>query len=107
MGVAFGPRETEQVVDLPSDYAAQVVRQWELADLRDRWRHTAELPPAAVETSPAPKPGHRTPQTVVDAFCCVVHGGDANRLARWLTDHPRDASHLRTIWEAKCSIAAA
>lgn len=30
-----------------SDYAEDLVRQWELNDPRDRWRHTGERPPSA------------------------------------------------------------
>jgi hypothetical protein len=28
-------------------YVEDLVRQWELADPRDRWRHTGEAPPPA------------------------------------------------------------
>jgi hypothetical protein len=55
---------------------------------------------------PAPRP-YRTPQTVVDAFFYVVRNHDADYLARWLIEHPLDASHLKKLWEAKCSTAAA
>jgi hypothetical protein len=102
-----------EIIDAEGDdtigpgYAADIVRQWELADARDRWRHTGEAPPAAVEMLPAAKPTYTTPQSVVDAFWCVMQSGDADYLSRWLIDHPLDASHLKKVWEAKCSTAAA
>ncbi|MCK1540652.1 hypothetical protein IVB12_01260 [Bradyrhizobium sp. 179] len=40
MSLAFSPAE-----GLQSDYASRLVMQWELADPRDRWRWTGELPP--------------------------------------------------------------
>jgi hypothetical protein len=72
---------------LDSDYAAQIVRQWEMADSRDRWRHTGELPPAP-EAIPGPtsRPP-RVPQSTIDAFKYVVGLGDPDLLARWLRDH--------------------
>jgi len=42
MAFAFG---WVGIDEIPSDRAVQLVRQWELADPRDRWRHTGELPP--------------------------------------------------------------
>jgi hypothetical protein len=88
-------------------YAADIVRQWEMADSRDRWRHTGEAPPAAILAPPATKPFYATPQSVVDAFWCTVQSGDADHLSQWLTDHPLDASYLKKLWEAKCLTAAA
>jgi hypothetical protein len=94
--------------DLPLDYAAQIVRQWEMADPRDAWRHTGELPPAPKVERPSTKTIHRTtPQSTVDAFWCVIQQDNADYLARWLENHPLDVSHLTGIWEAKCSTAAA
>jgi hypothetical protein len=86
-------------------YAADIVRQWELADARDRWRHTGEAPPA-IEISPATKPAYRTPQSTIDAFFCVVRSDDPDLIAHWLADHPADAAHLHEIWGQKCAIAA-
>jgi hypothetical protein len=105
-------------------HAADLVRQWEAADPRDRWQHTGEAPP------PAAKPAllyrsvardgvasavelqrtiddfsraraYRTPQSTIDAFWYVVRLDDPDYLARWLADHPRDSSHLLKIWKAK------
>jgi hypothetical protein len=86
-------------------YAADIVRQWELADARDRWRHTGEAPPA-IEISPATKPAYRTPQSTIDAFWCVVRSDDPDLIARWLAGHPADVAHLHEIWGQKCAIAA-
>lgn len=71
--------------ELPSDYAAQLVKQWELDDPRDRWRWTGELPPPP-EKTPDPRP-RQVPQSTVDAFRYVVGLGDADHLRRWLRDH--------------------
>ncbi|PDT57109.1 hypothetical protein CO678_35105 [Bradyrhizobium diazoefficiens] len=94
MGEAFAP-----VDDLPSDYASQLVMQWELADPRDRWRWTGEQPPAqqvaAVEKAP-----HRTSQSTIDAFHFVLSLGDSERLAAWLSQHPNDAPALFKSVEA-------
>jgi hypothetical protein len=92
--------------EFENEYAARLVRQWELADPRDRWRHTGELPPAP--TSPVPvQSEYRPPRSVIDAFWLVARGGNADALAVWLADHPLDAQHLHNLWEAKCSTAAA
>src|SRR5689334_17153816 len=47
MAEAFAPGGVLHPLSLPTDHAAQMLRQWELADPRDRWRHTGELPPPA------------------------------------------------------------
>ena len=43
--MAHAFESTEDEIDLPRDYAGQIVRQWEIADPRDRWKHTGEAPP--------------------------------------------------------------
>lgn len=80
--------------DPPSDYAAQLVRQWELNDERDNWKHTGGRPPTDdvrnSDVSGKPARHVRTnapPQSSVDAFKHVVGLGDADHLARWLRDH--------------------
>ena len=84
----------EQAPDLPSDYAAQLVKQWELDDPRDRWRWTGEQPPTAeIRNGPiggvkANKPAYRSPQSTIDAFNFVAGLGDPDRLRAWLRDHP-------------------
>lgn len=94
MGEAFTPVE-----DLPSDYASQLLMQWELADPRDRWRWTGELPPVQ-QASVIARPRRRTPQATVDAFRFVVSLGDADHLAAWLRNHPEDAEALVETLEA-------
>ncbi|MCK1627409.1 hypothetical protein IVA98_30710 [Bradyrhizobium sp. 160] len=88
MSLAFSPAE-----GLQSDYASRLVMQWELADPRDRWRWTGELPPMqqvpAIEKLP-----YRTAQSTIDAFHYVVREGDPERLATWLRNHPADVPTL-------------
>src|SRR3984893_15426030 len=81
--------------------AAEIVRRWELADPRDRWKHTGEPPPTervrnsdiGARSAPASRP-HRTPQATIDAFWYVVSLKDPDRLSAWLRDHPRDTARL-------------
>ncbi|GMP11843.1 hypothetical protein [Bradyrhizobium sp. TM239] len=94
MGEAFAPIE-----DLPSDYASQLLMQWELADPRDRWRWTGEMPPV-LQVTAIEKPQRRTSQATVDAFRYVASLGDADRLAGWLRNHPDDAASLLETVEA-------
>jgi len=72
-----------------------LVRQWELADPRDRWKHTGELPPPeSVRNSDI----YRTPQATVNEFELIARRGDAVRLAKWLDAHPLDAPTLLRGW---------
>jgi hypothetical protein len=93
--------------------SGDLVRQWELADLRDAWRHTGEPPPPAsvrnsdISAAPAKAPQCRTPQSVIDAFFYVLKTKDAAGIAEWLAAHPQDERYLQKIWEQKCSTAAA
>lgn len=103
MANAFAPAAS---IDLPADYAAQIVRLWELADPRDSWKHTGEPPPAPVDGER--KQALYTPaRSTIDAFWFVVRQGDPDHLMSWLAQHPADAPHLHEIWGRKCSIAAA
>jgi hypothetical protein len=80
---------------------AAMVRDWEMDDPRDRWRHTGELRPA---TQPAPVPRrdpYAPPQSTVDAFLYVVELDDVARLKAWLDDHRRDAPILLKLLKAK------
>jgi hypothetical protein len=84
------------------------VRQWELADPRDRWRHTGEAPPSeivrnsaiGIPMSIAARP-YRTPQSTIDAFWFVARQDDPDRLKSWLLRHPSDAPALCKLWEGK------
>ncbi|MET4479651.1 hypothetical protein [Bradyrhizobium sp. F1.13.3] len=85
--------------DLPSDYASQLVMQWELDDERDRWRWTGELPPVPTSNgrkAATYKPAHST----VWAFEYVLGLGDPERLAAWLLNHTDDAALLLETVEA-------
>jgi hypothetical protein len=86
--------------DAPSD----IVRQWEMADPRDRWRHTGEpAPKPSAEPRRRPEP-YRPAESTVQAFWFVARNHDADYLAAWLDKHPADRPHLFRIWKAKrCS----
>ncbi|WP_213737067.1 hypothetical protein [Bradyrhizobium sp. dw_411] len=95
MAEAFRPRDEAEEEDLPSDYAAQIVRQWELADARDRWQHTGEPPPVPGTTPFGnSRTTDRVPQSTIDALKFVVSLGDAEYLAKWLRDHSNVAPAL-------------
>ncbi|MGA2056909.1 MAG: hypothetical protein ABSG88_16540 [Bradyrhizobium sp.] len=82
-------------------HAANLVVQWEMADPRDRWKHTGEAPPKA---SPAPAPmrqHYRTPQATIDAFWFAVGECKPEHLKAWLADHPRDMPYLLKLLESK------
>jgi hypothetical protein len=89
-----------------------IVTSWQLADLRDAWRHTGEAPPPASVrnsdiTAPAIVPKqYRPPEATQQAFWYVASLDNPERLAAWLLDHPRDATYLRKLLEQKCSSAA-
>jgi hypothetical protein len=80
--------------------ADDLVTQWELADPRDRWRHTGESPPQLDEGFPPPRP-HRTARSTIDAFFYVLRLKDPERLAAWLDDHPYDKEFLLKLLENK------
>lgn len=96
---AFAAADEAEEENLPSDYASQLLMQWELADPRDRWRWTGELPPAP-EVVPIARPACRPAQSTVDAFRIVLAEGDPERLAVWLRNHPDDAPLLLEMLEA-------
>jgi hypothetical protein len=89
-------------------HAIDLVRQWELADPRDAWRHTGEPPPPEIvrnsdisgKQANTPPP-YRTPQATVDAFWYVVSLCNPERLKAWLVDHPQDAPFLLKLLEGK------
>lgn len=79
---------------------AEMVRDWEEADPRDRWRHTGEPRPPArpVVTQRAP---YAPPKSTVDAFLYVAALDDVARLKAWLDDHRKDAPQLLELLESK------
>jgi len=61
-------------------YADDLVRQWELNDPRDRWRHTGERPPSAHAQSKALegwKPTEDQERDIDRMLVCDVCGADA------------------------------
>jgi hypothetical protein len=85
---------------------AAMVRQMELDDPRDRWKHMGEsAPPPEVRNGPLEAPlrvqPYRTPQVTADAFWFVVGLKDPEKLSAWLRDHPRDTLFLLKLLEAK------
>jgi hypothetical protein len=79
-----------------------IVTSWELADPRDRWRHTGEAPPKISATPRRPEP-YRPAESTVQAFWFVATR-EPEKLKAWLARHPDDAPALRQIWKAKrCS----
>ena len=97
-------REPEPIEDLEELIylrAADLIAQWERADLRDCWRHTGEQPPRAIESAPTAAQPYRTPESVIQAFWHVASLDDPDYLKRWLAEHPRDVEALQKLWEAK------
>jgi hypothetical protein len=84
---------------------AAIVRDMELNDPRDRWRHTGEPRPHAEEIPLAPRRPYCTPQSTVDAFWYVVRLDNAEYMRTWLAQHPLDAPFLLKIWERKNAFA--
>jgi hypothetical protein len=87
-----------------------LVTCWEIADPRDAWRRTGELPPPAnvrnsdISARPADKPRpHRPAQSTVDAFRFLVALGDLQRLKSWLAARPKDAPFLLAMLESPVS----
>nr|QDF42337.1 hypothetical protein FJN17_12235 [Bradyrhizobium symbiodeficiens] len=91
--------EAEREETRDPDYAQCLVHDWELADFRDRWRWTGELPPTQ-QAIVLDKPQRSTPQATIDAFHYVLSLGDPERLATWLRQHPDDALALFKSVEA-------
>jgi hypothetical protein len=91
-------------------FEGDLVRQWELADPRDCWKHTGEPPPPAsvrnadIAGRPASAPRtYRTAQSTVDAFRYLAAAGDLERLKFWLADRPKDAPFLLALLEKSAS----
>lgn len=81
--------------------AAEMVRDWELADPRDSWRHTGGPRPAVQPSPPPRRAAYAPPQATCAAFFYVVALDDIKRLESWLDDHRRDAPILLKMLKAK------
>jgi hypothetical protein len=88
----------------PDSGADDIVRRLEMADHRDRWKHTGESPPSPeVRNGPMPaavSKGYCTPQSTIGAFWFVVGLDDPERLEAWLLARPKDAPTLFKLMEA-------
>ncbi|MCS3895800.1 hypothetical protein M2171_004933 [Bradyrhizobium japonicum USDA 38] len=91
--------DAEDAEACDSGYAASLIMRWEIADPRDRWRWTGELPPAQLVPTIEKTP-YRTAQSTIDAFHFVLSLGDPEHLAAWLLNHPDDAPALFKSVEA-------
>jgi hypothetical protein len=98
------------VEELPLDYAAQIVRQWEMADSRDSWKYTGEPPPSETIRSSdiwtpnaAGKQPYSPAGSTIKAFQYLVRHGDLERLKVWLADRPKDAPVLVALLESPTS----
>jgi hypothetical protein len=59
--------------------AAELVRQWEMADPRDRWKHTGEPKPLATAADVKRAP-YAVPTSTTDAFLFVAALDDVGRV---------------------------
>jgi hypothetical protein len=82
---------------------AAMVREMELADPRDRWKHTGEAPRRPTNGFSENPIAYRTAQSTIDAFFFVVRTKSTEDIAEWLARHPRDEQHLYKLWKQKCS----
>ncbi|WP_050032258.1 hypothetical protein [Bradyrhizobium sp. LTSP857] len=105
-GVLFAfdlPDEGEDLADAVEQEimlrAAELVREWELSDPRDRHRHTGELPPVLPRAAPAVVRPREPAPTTIAAFWYVAGLGDPDHIERWLAAHPDDAPALFKIWK--------
>jgi hypothetical protein len=108
-----GPVEADRTVeeqDDPDYGASDIMRRWELADPRDRWKQTGEPPPSeAVRNGPikpsqeAPVKPKRPAKSTIAAFLYVARAESTEQLRDWLARHPTDAPFLLELWTRKCT----
>ena len=85
-------------------HGADLVRQWEMQDPRDAWRHTGETAPAASfrNSKPSIVPrAYRTPKATIDACMWLARYRDLAALREWLRDHRKDAPYLLMLLKGK------
>jgi hypothetical protein len=103
MAVAFAAPDLLPDIEQVNFEIGDIVRRWELADSRDRWKWTGEAPPPPDDMPIAPRRSYRTPEAVEQEFWHIA-SHEPDRLAAWLADHPADEAHLFKLWKAKrCS----
>jgi hypothetical protein len=97
-----------------ADVVSPMPLQWDLADPRDRWRHTGEPPPPENvrngDISGRPvntRQAYHPPKATRQAFWHVVRNADRKALNNWLARHPADAPFLLKIWKEKNARQAA
>jgi hypothetical protein len=81
--------------------AANLVRQWELADPRDAWKWTGEQPPKNCQDDGQFSRPYSTPEATIRVFWFVVSLNDLEYLKAWLAKHPADAPTLLELLESK------
>jgi hypothetical protein len=94
----------------PSDGGRHLVRDWELADSRDRWRHDGGPRPSddfrnsdiGIPTAAA-EPSYKPVKSTIDAFQFLVRGGEVERIKGWLAARPKDAPFLLAMLESPAS----
>jgi hypothetical protein len=94
--------------DIEADELAySLVRDWEAADLRDRWRYAGEAPPPVsvrnsdITARSESRPRSYEPATsTIDTFWFLVALAEPQRLKTWLADRPKDAAFLLRLLEA-------
>src|SRR5205823_693992 len=77
---------------------AELIRRIEVAEIMARMEATAG--PFKVP-APAEPRRYSTPQSTIDAFLFVARNHDADYVARWLENHPRDVATLTELWREK------
>jgi hypothetical protein len=89
----------------PDSGVEDIVRRLEMADARDRWKHSGEPPPPSeVRNGPMPAAApwaYRTAQSTIDAFFHLFRNESSEYLKGWLARHPVDAPFLLKIWKQK------
>src|ERR1700723_1822931 len=92
--------------ELPSDDERHLVRDWELADPRDRWRHDGSPRPSddfrnsdiGIPTAAADR-SYKPVKSTIDAFQFLITAGDVARIKGWLADRSKDAPYLLSLLE--------
>jgi hypothetical protein len=90
MALAFMSADLMEEKYDPLNYFWQILGQWE-ADYAKRSKPAKAKPKL-----------YEPPESTVQAFWYVVRQNDESYLTCWLAEHPKDASYLKSLLEAKC-----